>query len=274
MLINGKQSNQITASNRGLAYGDGFFSTIKVKLGEMQLWDLHLTRLQKSAKRLSFPLFNWHALTLELQTFAKQCTIQEEMVIKIILSRGAGGRGYSIDGSNHVDRIISLHALPLRYQQWQHKGIPIIQCDYQLPINKRLAGLKTLNRLDQVLIKQEIETKKAIDGIVCDNEGNVIEASSANLFIHNEGRWYTPCLKNTGIEGVKRQQILNAAKKHSVDIIKTQINKLDLLNADAICITNALMGIVPVTQYEKHTYKAQHFSITAQLKKLISKELN
>ncbi len=272
MLINGKQSNEISASTRGLAYGDGFFSTIKVIRGKIQLWDLHLARLQQSAKKLSFPLLNWRTLTLEVQEFAKQCTKQEEMAIKVILSRGVGGRGYSINGCNHIDRIISAHALPSKYQQWQQQGIAVIQCDYQLPINKRIAGLKTLNRLDQVLIKQEIETKKAIDGIVCDNKDNVIEASSANLFIHKGGQWYTPCLKNAGIEGVKRQQILNAAKKHAVNIIKTQLNKLDLLNADAVCMTNSLMGIVPVIQYEQHTYKEQHFSTTAQLKKLISED--
>jgi len=272
MLINGKQSNQISASNRGLSYGDGFFSTIKVKRGEIQLWDLHLARLQKSAERLSFPRFNWRALTQELQKFAKQCTKQEEMVIKIILSRGDGGRGYSSNGCKHIDRIISAHPQPKAYKKWQHQGIAVIQCDYQLPMNKRIAGLKTLNRLDQVLIKQEIETKKAIDGIVCDNKDNVISASSANLFIHKDSQWYTPCLKNAGIEGVKRQQILNAAKQHGVVIIKTQLNKLDLLNADAICITNALMGIVPVIQYEQHIYKEQHFSTTAQLKKLISED--
>ena len=272
MLVNGIATTSIDINNRGLAYGDGVFSTIKVEFGKVQLWDLHLARLQKSAKQLHFPNIDWALLSQEVQTFSMQYVAQENSVIKLILIRGSGGRGYSINGCNTVDRIITAHQFPAQYEQWQEQGIALIQCEYQLPTNKYLAGLKTLNRLDQVLIKHEIEAKNAIDGIVCDQQGNVIETCSANLFLYKNEQWYTPSLENSGVAGVMRQKILDQAKKNGLNIIKTPLNKLDLLNADALCITNSLMNIVPITQYEKVTYPLKHFAITAQLKTLILKE--
>lgn len=272
MLVNGKEKAEIDVNSRGIAYGDGVFSTIKVEFGKIQLWQLHLARLKKSAKKLYFPEVDWALLSQEIQTFSMQYVAQENSVIKLILIRGSGGRGYSINGCNTIDRIITAHPFPDHYEQWQAKGIALIQCEYQLPINKYLAGLKTLNRLDQVLIKQEIEAKNAIDGIVCDQQGNVIETCSANLFLYKNEQWYTPSLENSGVAGVKRQEILDQAKIKGLNIIKTPLNKLDLLNADALCITNSLMNIVPITQYEKYTYPLKHFAITAQLKTLILKD--
>lgn len=269
MLVNGKNTSEINVNNRGLAYGDGVFSTIKVEFGQVQLWSLHLARLQKSATLLHFPDVDWGLLSQEIKTFATQLMLESEAVIKLILMRSTGGRGYSINGCMKVDRILTSHKLPSHYKQWQTQGIALIQCEYQLPINKYLAGLKTLNRLDQVLIKHEIESKKAIDGIVCDQLGNVIETCSANIFMHKNGQWYTPYLEASGVAGVKRQQILDQAKINGLNIIKTQINALDLLNADALCITNSLMNIIPITQYEKHIYPLTHFAITEQLKNLI-----
>ena len=272
MLINGEPKTTIDINNRGLAYGDGVFSTIKIEYGQVQLWDLHLARLQRSAKKLFFPEINWHELTTEIKTFSASFSSQADHVIKIILVRGSGGRGYSIEECTQVDRIITAHHFPGQYQQWQLNGIAVIQCDYHLANNRNLAGLKTLNRLDQVMIKQEIQTKNALDGVVCDNLGNIIEACAANIFISKNGHWSTPCLKEAGVEGVMRQQILNQAAKSGIMITQKQISKNDLLVADAVCLTNALMGIIPVTKYEKHCYPSTHFTATKKLKNLLSKD--
>ena len=272
MLVNGKVTTSIDINNRGLAYGDGVFSTIKVEFGKIQLWQFHLDRLKKSAEKLHLTDIDWTLLSQEIHTFSIQFTQKADVVIKLILTRGSGGRGYSINGCDTVDRIITAHKFPQQYKQWQGQGIALIQCEYQLPINKYLAGLKTLNRLDQVLIKQEIEAKKAIDGIVCDQQGNVIETCSANVFLHKNGSWYTPCLDSSGVAGVKRQEILDQARKQGLNIIETQIKQVDLLAADALCITNALMNIVPITGYNDHIYPVTHRGVIAQLKKLISKD--
>jgi 4-amino-4-deoxychorismate lyase len=271
MLINGTESTTIAADDRGLAYGDGLFSTIKVERGIVQLWDYHLQRLQLGAKKLFFPEVDWLLLSSELDYLAKSVREQPFAVIKVILTRGSGGRGYSIQGCSSPQRILSVHPYPVFYQQWQRNGLKVIQCRQKLAINTQLAGLKTLNRLEQILIKHELEAQHALEGIVCDNDGYVIEACSANIFIKLKNQWVTPKLDGCGVSGVKRQQIMELSAKAGQPITAMKITKNDLLNAQAVCLTNALMGIIPVIQYQSHCYPQSGLLCIQKLQSLVEK---
>lgn len=269
VLINGSESNTIDAMDRGLAYGDGLFSTMRVKYGEVQLWDFHLQRLQLGAQKLFFPKVDWQQLTAEVNLVANGLTATKDSVIKIILSRGTGGRGYSADGCDSPLRIISTSIYPELYYQWQQQGIKLIQCDFQISSNKQLAGLKTLNRLEQVLIKQELQNKQAAEGIVCDNQGNVIEACTANLFIFIDNRWKTPLLDSSGVAGVVRRQLIANAELAGIKIYEEHIHVSSLQKAQAICLTNALMGLVPVIQYQQSIFDNKSLIRCKQLQSLI-----
>ncbi|MFT6927194.1 MAG: 4-amino-4-deoxychorismate lyase [Psychromonas sp.] len=269
MLINGIESTSIAADDRGLAYGDGLFSTIKVERGIVQLWDYHLQRLQLGAEKLFFPDVEWLLLAEELHCLAKSVSEQPFAVIKVILTRGSGGRGYSVQGCSSPQRILSVHPYPAFYQQWQRDGLKVIQCRQKLAINTQLAGLKTLNRLEQVLIKHELEAQHAFEGIVCDNDGYVIEACSANVFIHLNNRWVTPKLDGCGVTGVKRRQIMELSAKAGQPIKEMKITTDDLLKAQAVCLSNALMGIVAVIQYQSHCYPKSGFCLVQQLQSLV-----
>ena len=271
MLINGIQSTTIAASDRGLAYGDGLFSTIKVEWGKVQLWAFHLQRLQLGAQRLFFPDVDWVALGEEVELLAQTLNDKPQTVIKIILTRGSGGRGYSVKGCVKPLRILSTHDFPEFYSQWQNEGINVILCQQKLAINPQLAGLKTLNRLEQVLIKHELENNLAVEGIVCDVNGWVIEACTANLFIYLDNKWLTPKLDNSGVKGVKRRQVIESAKQAGITISEINISVNDLLNAQAVCLTNALMGIVPVKQFQSHCYPQSSFSLIHKLQALLEK---
>lgn len=254
MLINGIQSNTIDASDRGLAYGDGLFSTIKVESGLVCLWDFHLQRLQFGAKQLFFPEINWSLLTSEVFALGAKLADKKQAVIKVILTRGSGGRGYSVQGCDSPVRILSDFNLPEIYNEWQEQGIDIVHCSQTLSSNKQLAGLKTLNRLEQVLIKHELEKKQAVEGIVCDNQGVVIEACSANIFVYLNDKWITPKLDFCGVAGVKRRQIMENAEKVGILIAEVRLKVEDLFVAEALFLTNALMGIVPVRRYQDKLY--------------------
>ncbi|ABM02931.1 aminodeoxychorismate lyase apoprotein [Psychromonas ingrahamii 37] len=271
MLINGTESTTIAADDRGLAYGDGLFSTIKVERGIVQLWDYHLQRLQLGAKKLFFPEVDWLLLSSELHYLAKTVAEQPFAVIKVMLTRGSGGRGYSIQGCSSPQRILSVHPYPVFYQQWQRDGLKVIQCRQKLAINRQLAGLKTLNRLEQILIKHELEAQDAFEGIVCDNDGHVIEACSANLFLKLKNHWVTPKLDGSGIAGVKRRQIMELSAKAGQPIREMKITINDLLNAQAVCLSNALMGIVPVIQYQSHCYPESSLLHIQKLQSLVEK---
>ncbi len=270
MLINGIQSTTLAASDRGLAYGDGLFSTIKVESGKLQLWDFHLQRLQLGAQRLFFPDVDWPLLSAEVQSVAATLSDRAQAVIKIMLTRGSGGRGYSSKGCSQPQRIISCHDFPDFYQHWRNEGIKVILCRQQLGINPQLAGLKTLNRLEQVLIKHELELQEAVEGIVCDSNGLVVEACTANIFIYLDNHWQTPKLDNCGVAGVKRRQVMESAAQAGVKVREADISVADLLNAQALCLSNALMGVVPVKQFQSHSYSSSAFALTEQLQKMLA----
>jgi len=269
VLINGVESKYIDAMDRGLAYGDGLFSTMKVQSGQIQLWDFHLQRLQLGAQRLSFPEVDWALLTHEVNHVAQRIADKKQHVIKIIITRGSGGRGYSSAGCDSPQRIISTGNYPDFYRQWQCEGIELIQCESQLAINKQLAGLKTLNRLEQVLIKKELESKQALEGIVCDNNGYVIEACTANVFIYLDNQWKTPLLDGSGVAGVLRRQVIERALQAGMTIVEEPIHISRLAHAQAICLSNALMGIVPVKQYQQSVFNSESLARCKQLQSLI-----
>jgi 4-amino-4-deoxychorismate lyase len=250
MLINGIESDHINALDRGLAYGDGLFTTIKVEYGVVQLWDFHLQRLTLGANELFFPEVDWQKLSAEVNQVASLLAKYPNYVLKIILTRGSGGRGYSAQGCDLAIRIISSSAYPDFYSDWQKHGVDLILCESTLSSNKQLAGLKTLNRLEQVLIKKELESKQAVEGIVCNDNSYVIEGCSANLFMYLDGVWQTPKLDNSGVAGVQRRNILTLAKADGIDIIESNIHKDKMFEVKGICLSNALMGIVPVKTYQ------------------------
>lgn len=272
MLINGIQSTEIAATDRGLAYGDGLFSTIKVELGQVQLWHFHLQRLQLGAEQLFFPEVDWEALKNEIGLLAQTMINKPQAVIKVIITRGSGGRGYSSKGCNEPLRILSSHDFPSFYEKWQVEGINLILCDHKLAINPQLAGLKTLNRLEQVIIKHELEAVDATEGIVCDMNGLVVEACSANVFIFLDNKWRTPRLDECGVKGVKRRQVIESALKAGIAISEESITVNDLFRAKAVCLTNALMGLIPVKQFQSHRYSAYNFSNIDRLQAILIEE--
>jgi 4-amino-4-deoxychorismate lyase len=270
MLINGLNNNTIDAMDRGLAYGDGLFSTIKIELGKVNDWDLHLARLKLGAERLFFPSCDWALLEQEVMNLSQTVGTKQHAVLKVILTRGTGGRGYSAQGCDQILRILSVSDFPEQYLTWQRDGIAIVQCQSQLGRNKQLAGLKSLARLEQVLIKQELSGLNALEGLVCDEFGHVIEGCSANLFIYLNGEWLTPTLDYCGVAGVMRARILQHPQ---IEVRETTLTITDVKQASCLFLSNALMGIVPVKQYEDKTYSTQQLQPVTDLQILLKQEV-
>lgn len=269
MLINGIEAEHINALDRGLSYGDGLFSTIKIEYGQVQLWPFHLQRLQLGAQKLFFPALDWACLSGEVQQVAETLKGDKASVIKVIITRGSGGRGYSSQGCESPLRIISTGVFPEIYFQWQKQGIELILCASILSSNPMLAGLKTLNRLEQVIIKKELESKQAVEGIVCNEAGNIIECCGANIFIFIKNQWLTPKLDQSGVAGVQRRNILECAILSGIKIVETKIDKDQLLRADAICISNALIGVVAVKKIQDRVFNKRELAQCKVLQSLI-----
>lgn len=236
-------TNTISTNDRCFLYGDGFFSTVRVTDGIPQLWPLHLARLQHTARQLAIDIADWGLLTDAVADTiaAEQLT---DAVLKVQISRGDGLRGYSPAGIGPASIYLSHSKLP-DYNLWQQQGVRLMLAELRLAVQPALAGLKHCNRLEQVLLKQEAFSRQADDLLVCDQQGFITEAIAANLFMHRAGRWYTPQLNRAGVAGVMRSQLL--ACQPDIEQVNWQLS--ELAKVDAMVLTNALMGLVPVQSY-------------------------
>jgi 4-amino-4-deoxychorismate lyase len=244
MWINGQPGENIAATDRGLLYGDGLFETLLIHRGQAILLDQHLQRLQQGCAvlGLDYP----QSLRDEIQLFlnSSQAT---EAVLKIILTRGSGGRGYKPPAVPDPVRILQLHPLPDNISRNRQQGIRVIVCQHPVSSNSRLAGLKHLNRLDQVLASREL--LEGIDeGLMLDDAGLLVEGTRSNVFLVSAGKLYTPDLSRAGVAGIMRSWLIErfAAQQIDVGISRVCVRQLESISEMFIC--NSVFGVWPVSQ--------------------------
>ncbi|WP_281557106.1 aminodeoxychorismate lyase [Thalassomonas sp. RHCl1] len=242
--VNGEQTPVLSVSDRGFAYGDGIFTTGKINAGCLELRAEHLSRLKLGCSKLQITAPDWSALGDELKQIAAQ---YQEAVMKVIITAGQGGRGYSRLGAGEPNVIIQVHAFPGHYALWARQGITLGIAEQKLGLNPMLAGIKHLNRLEQVLIRQELDQRKEDDLLVMNLRDEIVETSCSNVFWQQHGHWYTPELSDSGVEGLARAAML--AKLGQVEIIKAGLSALDDIEAMFIC--NTVMGVVPVRVFNR-----------------------
>lgn len=231
---------QPSITDRSFQYGDGVFTTIRVHAGQLLFWSYHWQRLAASLLRLKMPALDgvW------LKQYAEQHITAPEQVLKIVVSRGQGGRGYSPAGFAQPLCYVSTSPMP-DYRLLQHDGIHLGVAQLQLGIQPFLAGMKHTSRLETVMLKAEVESRPEDDLLCFDHSGLATELSAANLFFYLDGQWHTPKLHQAGVAGVTRQWLLD-----ELQMIPGYYTKADIHQAEAMLATNALMGVVPVRQFE------------------------
>jgi 4-amino-4-deoxychorismate lyase len=240
ILVNGANETSIAADDRGLLYGDGLFETVLFVGGHAPLWPRHMARLAQGCARLLLPAPDADLLAREA-THAS--TGHARAVVRITLTRGAGPRGYAIAESVHATRIVAANPAPLVPLDWYHSGLRVRACALRLSEQPRLAGIKHLNRLEQVLARAEWNDANIAEGVLCDGAGRVIGATAANLFAVIAGRLLTPALERCGVAGVARAEVL----VQRPDCAVRDLTMAELMQADEIFLTNSVRGILPVT---------------------------
>ncbi len=240
--VNGEVTNRVLVSDRAFAYGDGIFTTAKIVNGKVSQLEQHINRLINSCERLSISKVSFDELREQLRETAKHFDLA---VLKVIITAGQGGRGYSRVGIESPTIVISVHDFPKHYLGWQKEGITVGDSKMNIGINPLLAGLKHLNRLEQVLIRKELDQSSYDDMLVFDINEYLIEASSANVFWKTKGKWYTPNVVNSGIAGLCRAAVL----KSNPEIEVVAVEKKNLVDINAMFVCNSVMGIVPIKRY-------------------------
>ena len=243
ILINGENQSQLAISDRGFQYGDGLFETIEVLNSHLIFFEQHLQRLALGCEKLLIPFPDKQLLIHEATALSHNI---KHGVLKIIITRGGGGRGYRFPDVIQPTRIVSLHPFPEYSPDFQQHGIVARICQQKLGLNPTFAGLKTLNRLEQVLARAEWNNAEIQEGILLDLNGCVIEGTMSNLFFVKNNTLYTPLLTQTGIAGIMRDFVLQTASAEGIQIEQGCFSLEQLCAADEIFVTNSIIGIWPV----------------------------
>lgn len=263
--VNGVKGDTVSVLDRGFSYGDGVFTTLKVSGGQCQLLTQHLVRLQQGITALAIAQIDFKLLLDDLTQKAKAL---DHGVLKVIITRGQGQRGYSSIGCDSPTIVISSGALPAIYQQWQTHGIALGVSTVALGLNPLTAGIKHLNRLEQVLVKQQIDAHKWTDAVVLDCQAFIVETSMANIFWRCGDKVCTPSLHFSGVKGLMRQQVIEQLNGSHLTVIEERFKLSAVMDADEVFMTNCLMGIVPINAIE-----STHFSVgetTTMLAKILN----
>ena len=239
ILVNGLPADQVDARDRGLAYGDGVFRTLRVQAGEPLWWADHTAKLAADAAALKIGCPDEAVLREDVRRVAAG----GEGVVKLILTRGAGARGYAPLPGLPVTRIVLASPLPPHAGADAPTEVRARWCTLQLARQPRLAGIKHLNRLEQVLARAEWDDPAIFEGILCDDTGAVISGVMSNLFLAKGGQLFTPDLGACGVAGVARQRLLRGAESAGWTVHVGRLARDAILDADEVMLCNSLIGV-------------------------------
>lgn len=237
-FLNGEPCDEIEIDSRGLQYGDGLFETIAIRDEKPRLWSLHTDRLAQGCGRLGLDMPNTAALRQLIESQEKAFGIA-----KVIVAAKSGDRGYG-RASRESDVMVRIHnSTPLERGIYE-KGVAVMICDTTLATGSATAGLKTLNRLEQVLARNEVLSTECFEGLTRDADGRLICGTMSNLFAVKDDTIITPDLSRCGVEGVMRRHIIETLTADQRNIVITDIFSLE--DVQEVFLSNSQFGVLPV----------------------------
>lgn len=245
-LVNG-QATGVDPADRGLAYGDGLFETMAATDGRIRWFDLHLDRLEEGCRRLEIPAPSRSLVAREIDAC---CPAEGRVVVKLIVTRGPGARGYPPPEPATPTRVLAISQWPDYPDSYYRDGVGMRTCTLRLGENPALAGIKHLCRLEQVLAQLELRGQPVQQGLMLDASGRVAQGTTSNIFIVRGGELATPSLTRCGIKGVMRRVVLETARKLGIGAEERDVEPAELLGADELFVTNALFGMWPVAELD------------------------
>lgn len=246
ILINGQCCDSLDARDRGLAYGDGVFRTLRTQAGRPLWWPDHYATLAADCAALG--------LTCPDETLlhGEACAVAESGagVVKIVITRGVGARGYAPSGGQAATRLVLSAPLPAHAGADAPQAVTARWCSLRLARQPRLAGIKHLNRLENVLARAEWDDPAIFEGLLCDTDGMAVGGVMSNLFWARDGVLYTPDLGQCGVAGVARARLLRAASQRGIPTRIERLPPAAILAADELMICNSLIGVRRVARLD------------------------
>ena len=250
-LVNGVQSDCVHVRDRGLAYGDGVFRTFTMRNRRVSCWVRQYAKLATDCAFLRLQCPGKHDFESDLAHLAKHL---EDCVVKLIVTRGTGARGYAPPHSAEANRITTASELPRYPDVYYRSGVRAHLCELRLARQPALAGIKHLNRLEQVLARAEWTDPSVPEGILRDDRGHVICGTMSNIFLFERERLVTPALGECGVAGVQRERVIDAAREHGIDCDVGDVDLARLLAADEVFAVNSVIGVWQIAELGNKTW--------------------
>ena len=242
----GRACDALSADDRAVQYGDGLFETIAIRGGAPRLWAYHVERLQTGAAPLGLPVPAEPALRAKLDAALDQARADtNRCVAKLILTAGAGPRGYQRVGDMPVTLLTGVSTSRRPPDACYLDGVDLRLCNTRLAIQPQLAGMKTLNRLEQVLARNEWHDDSVFEGLTLDTDGRLICGTMSNVFLVTGQQLITPAITRCGVSGVMRRHILTLLDEAGADFRVRDVEVDELRAADGVFISNSQVGLLP-----------------------------
>lgn len=247
ILVDGVEDAGVPADDRALAYGDGIFRTLEIRAGVARHWPEHYAKLAADCARLGLSCPAEPTLASDIQRVSSRTS---DCTLKVIISRGSTVRGYVYSHESSPRRIV-IASPPAGYPAaYSTQGVRVRRCRLRLAQQPALAGVKHLNRLENVLARAEWTDPEIAEGLLLDTDGHVIGGTMTNLFIAKAGTLVTPKLDRCGVAGVTRQRAMSEAAHLGVPCHVADISWNDVLGADEAILVNSLAGAWSVREID------------------------
>ncbi|MBX3650748.1 MAG: aminodeoxychorismate lyase [Burkholderiales bacterium] len=245
-LVDGVPDAGVPADDRGLTYGDGVFRTMAMRGGKVQRWPRHYAKLASDCVALGIRPPAETELLHDISAIASRAP---DCSLRITVTRGSGGRGYAGPANPRHRRIVSADLPPAYPGEWATGGVAIRLCTLRLSEQPVLAGVKHLNRLENVLARAEWNDPDIAEGLLQDAAGNIIEGTRCNVFLVENGTLVTPDLSRCGVAGVTRDLVMESAAHHGMRCSVEPVSCLRLQSATEVLLVNSLIGVWPVAAF-------------------------
>lgn len=244
-LVNGRSARSIPVGDRGLMYGDGVFRTLRVQAGRVLNESRQLRLLAHDCGVIGLPCPERAELLEEIGRLAPK-----DAIVKVVVTRGEAGRGYAVPATVKPLRIVAAYPPAASAEAAAREGVRVRRCDLRLAPQPRLAGVKSLNRLENVLARAEWQDPAIREGLLTDAQNRLIEATMSNVFFTCRGVLVTPALTRCGVNGAQRERVLDLARAESIACEVRDVPFAQLRDAGEVFLTGSVIGLWPVVALE------------------------
>jgi branched-subunit amino acid aminotransferase/4-amino-4-deoxychorismate lyase len=256
---------RVAPVSSAMLYGRGVFTTVAIYNSQPFLWPSHWQRLAAHAKRLDVDHTGCTEKSVgdALRKLIAFNQVKEGRARVILLARS--GRDIwktKTPGAKKTDLLI----MTGDSQKVSQNGLSLAVSPYRVNTFSPLSGIKSLNYLDHVLSWEEAQSRDFDEAVVLNERGEIVSATTANLFWAKNGTIHTPTLSTGALAGITRECVIDIANKHFIPLLEGIYEMPDLTDADEIFLTSSSLGVAPVTTFDFRRYTVEATSLTTTIR--------